>query len=385
MGFDILIVDDNRSFLTNLIEGLIHLDHELTISSAFNGKEAIKTLTSVNVDLVVTDLKMPVMDGFELLTYMSQHFPKIPVIIMTAFGTPEIEKTIRKKGAASYLEKPSDFKTILLKIYESLEAKAGGYISEIFLPSFLQLLEMEKKSCHLSIHSLGRMGNLFFDEGQLVHASFNDIEGTAAALEIIGWDETVIEMKAKFNIPARTIDEELSYLLLESLRQKDEREKAAVAPLLADGEGIAGFDQRMAEAIKDETRPLMEVFPPEHLEELKKALDSLKGTMGEGLVASDIFSTRSGLSVTGYSSQPLACALFNRITQYLTQTLDESGFPPLGRLYTIELVEEKLVCVLIIGKYQWIVLVDASKSPLGLLLNVAIPNALKYIEKAAVQ
>jgi CheY-like chemotaxis protein len=52
------------------------------------GKEAVQILDATGVDLVVTDLRMPKMDGFELLAHMSGNYPDIPVIVMTAYGTP---------------------------------------------------------------------------------------------------------------------------------------------------------------------------------------------------------------------------------------------------------------------------------------------------------
>ena len=55
-------------------------------------------MDSTEVDLVVTDLRMPKMDGFELLAHMSGQYPNIPVIVMTAYDTPEIEERLKDMG-----------------------------------------------------------------------------------------------------------------------------------------------------------------------------------------------------------------------------------------------------------------------------------------------
>ena len=89
---NVLIVDDEKSFLLSLVEGLLSFAGDFNTLTAENGKKAVEVLKSANIDLVVTDLKMPEMDGFELLAYMSRNYPDIPVIVMTAYCTPEIKE-----------------------------------------------------------------------------------------------------------------------------------------------------------------------------------------------------------------------------------------------------------------------------------------------------
>jgi len=86
----VLIVDDETPFILSLTTGLKRYSSEYNILTAENGKIAVEILESTPLDLVVTDLRMPEMDGFELLAYMSTNFPSIPVIVMSAFGTQEI-------------------------------------------------------------------------------------------------------------------------------------------------------------------------------------------------------------------------------------------------------------------------------------------------------
>ena len=86
--------------------------------------EAVKLLKSSPViDLVITDLSMPKMDGFELVAYMNRNYPKIPVIMMTAFGTPKIEEIIQEMGIYRYLEKPLDINMIANTILNALAIK----------------------------------------------------------------------------------------------------------------------------------------------------------------------------------------------------------------------------------------------------------------------
>ncbi|HNX99022.1 MAG TPA: response regulator, partial [Candidatus Aminicenantes bacterium] len=222
---NVLIVDDDKNFLLSLVDGLKALDDQFHVLTAENGARAEEVLHSEPIDLVMTDLKMPVMDGFELLARMSRGFPRIPVIVITAFGTPEIEKNIRAMGGFQYLEKPLDFALTVERIYEGLEAKSNGFISGVSLPSFLQLMEVEQKTCLLTIHDKGRSGSLYFQTGQLIDAELENLRGDAAALEITSWDEPEIEINPKYKKRARRIESSLHFILMEACRLKDERNR----------------------------------------------------------------------------------------------------------------------------------------------------------------
>ena len=81
---EVLIVDDEEPLLLTIAEGLSIYKKYFNLLTATNGADAVKVLkSSPGIDLVVTDLSMPKMDGFELLAYMNRNYPKIPVILMT--------------------------------------------------------------------------------------------------------------------------------------------------------------------------------------------------------------------------------------------------------------------------------------------------------------
>ena len=123
---EVLIVDDEEPLLLTIAEGLSIYKKFFNLLTATNGADAVKVLKSSPViDLVLTDLSMPKMDGFELLAYMNRNYPKIPVILMTAFGTPKIEEIVSSMGIFRYLEKPLDINTIADNIFAALSIKSG--------------------------------------------------------------------------------------------------------------------------------------------------------------------------------------------------------------------------------------------------------------------
>lgn len=122
---EVLIVDDEEPLLLTIAEGLSIYKKYFNLLTATNGADAVKVLkSSPGIDLVVTDLSMPKMDGFELLAYMNRNYPKIPVILMTAFGTPKIEEIVSSMGIFRYLEKPLDINSIAENIFAALSIKS---------------------------------------------------------------------------------------------------------------------------------------------------------------------------------------------------------------------------------------------------------------------
>jgi YesN/AraC family two-component response regulator len=128
---EVLIVDDEESFVLSLAEGLSVYRKFFNVRTAPNGAESVKVLKLSPIDLVITDLNMPKMDGFELLAYMKRNYPKIPVILMTAYGTPKIEEIVSNMGIFRYLEKPLDIYDIADNIFDALGIKTSPTSEEI--------------------------------------------------------------------------------------------------------------------------------------------------------------------------------------------------------------------------------------------------------------
>lgn len=268
---NVLIVDDEKVFLLSLSDGLKSYSDEFNVLIAFNGKEAVKILNSTKIDLVVTDLKMPEMDGFQLLAYLTRHFPNIPTIVMTAFGTPDMEEKLLNVGATQYMEKPLDFDVLADNIRQHVAGDdSQGHIKGITLGTFLQFLEMEEKTCTLTVTSNERIGSLYFLEGELINAKTETSEGEQAAFEIIGWDETEIEINYSCKNKTKTITSPLSFVLMESCKIKDEVPKQLEEQETKDVEekGIDKIEEIdfLVDKKEDETKPdYIEEKHEEHL------------------------------------------------------------------------------------------------------------------------
>ncbi|MFP3927468.1 MAG: sigma-54-dependent transcriptional regulator [Desulfobacteraceae bacterium] len=113
----ILVVDDEEKMLRVLEIGL---GSEFNVLKAAGGKEALGILAEAPVDLVLADLKMPDLDGLELLGRIRAEHPFIPYIIMTAYGTVETAVEAMKKGAYDYVLKPIRMEELRLILRNAL-------------------------------------------------------------------------------------------------------------------------------------------------------------------------------------------------------------------------------------------------------------------------
>lgn len=376
---NILIVDDDETFVLSLVEGLFPQKPDFKVFSARNGKEAVKTLKARKIDLVVTDIKMPEMDGFELVAYISKNYKTISIIVITAFGTPEIEKNLNEIGAFQYLEKPLDINVLEEKIIEGLKQLSNGYVKGVSLTSFLQMIAMERETCTLTIKSNEKVGQLYFNDGALIDAEYDNKQGEEISYEILTWEDVEIEIEKKCKKKVASIDKALNHLLLEAYRRKDELKKRQ-DELANVGEG----DDDLFPLAEDKIDSKENLNYKEKKMDIKKLQDSiktLKEDLGDGLISSDIWTATDGQAIASYNTQPKATALFNRMTFQMNRSLKDSGFPVIGKYYLLDLADKKRVVVIPLGDYQWGMLMDGSVA-MGLLLNVALPKAIDNFEQA---
>jgi CheY-like chemotaxis protein len=250
----ILVVDDEPSLLFALSEGLSDRRRGLRVATAANGIEAVAVLEAEPVDLVLTDLRMPDMDGFELLAFLRRNHAALPVILMTALGNSETSARLATAGSFELLPKPFDLPDLKRKIAEMLAQSVKGRVENISLASFLQLLEMERKTCTLSIRSHDpdavREGKLYFRAGRLIGAitgATGAAAGRDAALEIVTWEHADIEIADGCPPVEPEIEAPLSFLLMEGMRLKDEREQGR-PPETPDPTGEPDLDEILTDA-----------------------------------------------------------------------------------------------------------------------------------------
>jgi CheY-like chemotaxis protein len=107
---NILIVDDSHD-LTQVISDFLSM-HGYQVHTAHNGYDALECMGKKRVDIVVSDIHMPGMDGFTLMTEIKTRYPDIPIILITGFSVGEAKKIAFEKGADAFVAKPFRLKDL---------------------------------------------------------------------------------------------------------------------------------------------------------------------------------------------------------------------------------------------------------------------------------
>ncbi len=122
MAERILVVDDEVNML-RLLKTILMDKTGYEVDTTNNPLEVEKLLKEQNYDLLVTDLKMPLVDGIDLIGIIKRINQQIPIIIITAYGTLETAEEAIQKGAYDFITKPFRKETILITIRRALEWK----------------------------------------------------------------------------------------------------------------------------------------------------------------------------------------------------------------------------------------------------------------------
>lgn len=283
---NVLIVNGEKPLLISIKAGFKAYRDKFSIFTAENGKAAVHILEATPIDLVVTDLKIPDMDGFELLMLMQSHYPNIPAIVMTASDTPQIETKLKESGMLRLIEKPVDFVELSQTILKSLnENYKGGTLTGISLPSFLQLIEMEQNTCLMEVSTpSGEQGLLYFHQGVLYDALFKDKKGEEAVHAMLVKDDVKISFRS---LPEKrfkkNIKSNLMTILMEGVRRKDALHKKnnKIIPLkdkIKDEQVIANDQQPNPETINEPAGEVKEPHP-------QKDADSIEESKGDSKMA----------------------------------------------------------------------------------------------------
>lgn len=115
----ILIVDDEQSYRQLLT--LVFEEQGNTVRTAMNGRQALELLAAEPSDIIISDVKMPDMDGIEMLRAVRETLPDLGVILMTAFASVETAREAFKLGADDFIQKPFDVEELKLIVRKTLE------------------------------------------------------------------------------------------------------------------------------------------------------------------------------------------------------------------------------------------------------------------------
>ena len=323
---NVLIAEDESRFLYFLEEALEEFSDRFRVLTAGNGLEALAVLESKSVSVLVTDLNMPRMDGFTLLSHVNERYPDLPIIVMTGYDRPEIRAKL-PKDLVSFLEKPFSPDKLANAIIAALARDAPeGAVKGISLPSFLQLIGMEQKTCLMEVSSKGQPpGILYFEKGVPFDAVFGPLTGQEAALKVIGLENPGIKfLKPPSKKVKRRISSSLANLVMDATRAKDEFETDLVG-------GDEAVSRSWGNGLSEGGEP--DLFSEDEQEdsgthdELAKSLSEMAGCLavavldGSGSLKGS-FTGDSGIDMKGLASAASDCIM---ASQNVARALNAPG------------------------------------------------------------
>jgi CheY-like chemotaxis protein len=116
----VLVIDDEVELAETYARLLEHLGY--SCEKAYDRPQAIELIDAAKPALVLTDLRLPGGDGFEIVKYVRQKWPDTPIIVMTAYGSDEAAETARDAGVFAYLRKPFSNMELAQTIHRALAA-----------------------------------------------------------------------------------------------------------------------------------------------------------------------------------------------------------------------------------------------------------------------
>jgi len=238
----ILLVDDDPALLELFQQLLTLLPSQPEIVTAASGARAMALLESEPFRLMVCDLKMPKMDGLQVLSVVRRKFPEVRTLALTAVPDEQFRSRVYALGVDLFWHKPATEQEtkMFLECVESLlgqESEAGfrGLQSKS-LVDIIQLECISQSSSVLRITNGPLSGKIWIKDGELIDAETADLSGEAAFLKILSWRAGSFESLPPDSARPRAISKSYNGLLLESAQAMDES-GAGLAVAGADANG----------------------------------------------------------------------------------------------------------------------------------------------------
>jgi two-component system response regulator FlrC len=206
----ILVVDDEQNMRIALFEALTRNGHDVSVAE--NGRMALELMHRSVPDLIITDIKMPEIDGIELLGRIKELYPQVPVVIITGYATVETAVAAMKKGAFDYILKPFSVEVIeetVNRVFAaSVPTRTNPAVSEKNYapnfaerpiigenPKFLQLMQRARSVAFskATVLILGESGTGKEIFARFIHQESDRVRGAFVALNCAALPEGLLE------------------------------------------------------------------------------------------------------------------------------------------------------------------------------------------------
>ncbi len=202
----ILLVDDDTSVLRSLRKTLEFTHPDYFIDCAESAEDALDVLKRDDVDLLISDLKLPQIDGLSLVALARNERPRMRSILMTAYGSDEVLSEATENGCIAYLEKPFDLELLIQSINTALSSAGADEQPNLATIEVIELYAKSGVEMTLSVASRSSVGMLSMDHGFIRHADFEGSEGLDALMRIVRHPSVAINQIAAAKRQRQTLN-----------------------------------------------------------------------------------------------------------------------------------------------------------------------------------
>jgi CheY-like chemotaxis protein len=224
----ILLLDDEQDLLDMYRDVLTQLPSQPEVHTSNSGARAIALLESEPFDMLISDLRMPKMDGLQVLSIVRRKFPMLRIVVMTAVVDEQFRSRAYAMGIDLFWEKPRTTQEIAMfrDCVESLlgRQEEGGFrgVQSKSLVDLIQLECLSHSSSVLKITKGGHQGNIWVNNGEVIDAATLTAGGEEAFKEILSWKNGSFEILPAEPEHPRTIQTHYQGLLLDYAQSFDE-------------------------------------------------------------------------------------------------------------------------------------------------------------------
>lgn len=231
----ILLVDDNPMVLNMLRDAVIPLAQ---VTTATDSADALLKAVDDPPDILVSDYRMPGMDGRQLVDKLRSrpNTKSVAVVLMATKGDISEKLSHHEHPVDDFIEKPFFLKDAVRRIKRVIDRLAlekmtktapsdgilRGNLAQMNVIDLVQSLEMGRKSCQLTLTNHAEKCELFFSEGQVVHADYGGMTGDAAVFKVLRWTGGSFELNFEGKTTQQSTTLNTQGLLMEGLRLLDE-------------------------------------------------------------------------------------------------------------------------------------------------------------------
>lgn len=229
----ILIVDDDKEIVRSLEENISLLPASYNVKTSFEGKNALEILEKETIDLMILDIQMPDMNGFQLLTELRDKGIWLPIIIVSDKAIDEKNKELKQFGIIDSFKKPFLPERIVIDIDDIIKNRGKtDLIKNIGLHTIMQVIEMEKKTGILTVKIGAENGRIFFKDGNLMDIEVKGLSTKEALRECMNslYEDREISIEYINHRKEQKINMSLMQIAMEASRIKDEKKISPASP-----------------------------------------------------------------------------------------------------------------------------------------------------------